>query len=386
MNAHAIRMKTQALTNVPASYIPSLDGWRAIAILAVMALHDRLHEIGRLNDSWLNTHGVLGVRVFFAISGILICSRLLDEEARYGTISLRAFYVRRAFRIFPPALLFLAVAALLMVAGVANATWSRWFSALFFYRNFFPVLDPNGQNWIVAHYWSLSLEEQFYLIFPALLVFGGRWRTKVVVGIIVISFLWSSYVAHHFPDMPRYRPDILINVLFIPALAAILLRNKRYGKIIATLARPWPLYVILIYLSQSPELFVHAGLRYPGHLYAQLLAFFMTALVLSTALHPSIWLSRFLELAPLRWIGRISYSLYLWQEIFLTQHFAPSETIGWANHYHLDWPLTFLCGTLSYYLLERPLIRLGHRFSQHRIPARPGDFDPPALPPEPAAA
>jgi hypothetical protein len=89
-------VKSPQLNSLAPTYIRSLDGWRALAVLAVMALHDQAHHLGPLNDNWLNEHGVLGVRVFFAISGILICSRLLDEESRYGRISLRDFYVRRS--------------------------------------------------------------------------------------------------------------------------------------------------------------------------------------------------------------------------------------------------------------------------------------------------
>jgi len=368
------------------TYIRTLDGWRAIAVLSVMAFHDQQHGIGILNDHWLHEHGTLGVSVFFAISGILICSRLLDEETRYGRISLRAFYIRRGFRILPPALLFLAVAAVLIATGVADATWPRWLSALFFCRNFFPLLDPNGQSWIIAHYWSLSLEEQFYFVFPAILIFAGKWRVQTMVAIISASFAWSAYAAYHLPALPPFRPDIALNVLFIPALAAILLHRRKYGKLISSISRPWPVYLLLIFLFHSPQLSLRAGLSYHEHLYLQLTPLLMTGLVLSTALHPGIWLSRFLELAPLRWIGRISYSLYLWQQLFLTQHFAPSQTINWAYHYHLDWALTFLCATLSYYLLERPLIRLGHKFTRHPIPGRPGDFDPPSQPAQPAAA
>lgn len=369
-------MRSRELSNVPPSYIPSLDGWRALAVLAVMALHDQAHHVGKLNDNWFNEHGALGVRVFFAISGILICSRLLDEESRYRRISLPAFYIRRAFRILPPAILFLLVAAVFIAVGHSQEPWYLWWASLLFCRNFFHVADSLGQGWITSHYWSLSLEEQFYLLLPAILAFGGRWRTRLLGVFIICSFLWSAYVAHHLPNVPLYRPDLALNVLFVPAFVAMLLRYQRRGKVIAAICRPWPLYLLLIYLSQSPVLSQRAGLAYHGELYNQLLAVWMTALVLSTALHPSIWLSRFLELAPLRWIGRISYSLYLWQQLFLTQHFAPSETIGWAYHYHLDWLLTFACATLSYYLLERPLIRLGHRFTRHPIPGRPGDFDP----------
>jgi peptidoglycan/LPS O-acetylase OafA/YrhL len=91
-----------------AGYLPTLDGWRTISIVSVMLCHDRLHQAGPLSTGWFYLHGQLGVDVFFAISGLLICSRLLNEEQAKGRIGLRNFYVRRAFRILPPAAFFLA--------------------------------------------------------------------------------------------------------------------------------------------------------------------------------------------------------------------------------------------------------------------------------------
>jgi peptidoglycan/LPS O-acetylase OafA/YrhL len=102
-------------------YIPTLDGWRAIAITCILFAHSRTGVVpwlGQRVSSFLSDQGHHGVDLFFAISGLLICSRLLDEEKKFGHISLRGFYVRRAFRILPPALLFLAVIAFLSLIGL----------------------------------------------------------------------------------------------------------------------------------------------------------------------------------------------------------------------------------------------------------------------------
>jgi peptidoglycan/LPS O-acetylase OafA/YrhL len=137
--------------------------------------------------------------------------------------------------------------------------------------------------------------------------------------------------------------------------------------------RPWPLYLFLIYMTQDSPVYAWAHLPFHGHLFAQALDFLMTALVLSTALHPGIWLSRLLELAPMRWIGRLSYSLYLWQQLFLTQHFAQSEGFSWIDAHFLNVPLLFACAAFSYYVMERPLTRLGHRLTKRPLPGRPSE-------------
>jgi peptidoglycan/LPS O-acetylase OafA/YrhL len=113
-------------------YLPSLDGWRAVAILSVILYHSTLLKAGFFNTSWFWRYGNRGVDVFFAISGLLITTKLLEEEKATATISLRAFYMRRAFRILPPALLFLFTIALLGSAGKIPVSGGEIFSALFF--------------------------------------------------------------------------------------------------------------------------------------------------------------------------------------------------------------------------------------------------------------
>jgi peptidoglycan/LPS O-acetylase OafA/YrhL len=331
-------------------YIPTLDGWRAVAVLLVLVNHD----FGLVQ-------GILGVKVFFAISGLLICGRLLEEESRTGRISLRNFYIRRAFRILPPALSYLALAAVLLHFGVFQAPRIDWWAALLFFRNFLPVLEYHRSGWVVQHYWSLSLEEQFYFLLPAILVFARRWREAWLGGMIVASLAWGTWAVHTRHDFAPYRPDIALNLLLVPALMALwLARRPGFRRFMVTITRPWPLYWLAV-----------APLIWTNRFYHQfLLCCLMPVIVLCTVLHPEGWLGRILELAPLRWIGRISYSLYIWQQVFMTRHYAPEENIHWVTAHFLQWPLTLLLACASYYWMERPMMALGHKLAKSAVPGR----------------
>lgn len=102
MPTQPANLEASAAARRSKDYMPTLDGWRAISVLAVMLYHDSLHSLGSLSTRWFHNFGYVGVDVFFAISGLLICSRLLAEERKYGQISLKHFYIRRAFRIRLP--------------------------------------------------------------------------------------------------------------------------------------------------------------------------------------------------------------------------------------------------------------------------------------------
>jgi len=152
-----------------ALYLPTLDGWRALAILAVIFHHANLFSAGPLSDQWIFQNGYEGVDVFFAISGLLICWRLLDEESRRGRISLRNFYIRRAFRILPPAVIYLIAIAILSAIGLIHASAKELLASLLFFRNYLVQLGHFSVSpWFTGHFWSLSVEEHFYLLLPGL--------------------------------------------------------------------------------------------------------------------------------------------------------------------------------------------------------------------------
>jgi peptidoglycan/LPS O-acetylase OafA/YrhL len=188
-------MSDTAATSTLKGYIPTLDGWRAVAILAVMASHaghSYSAESGRENIFDRFASGTHGVNLFFALSGLLITSRLLEEWDTNGRVSLKRFYTRRAFRILPPALLYLGVVSLLGALGLLPVVWSEFVAAALFFRNYLPViLGPNGAGFFTSHYWSLGVEEHFYLFWPALLLLAGRKRALPVA--IVIAMLVAAW-------------------------------------------------------------------------------------------------------------------------------------------------------------------------------------------------
>jgi len=156
-----------------ASYIPTLDGWRAVAILAVLVCHG----LDQRQHPFAEPLGSAGVLLFFSISGFLITRRMLDEESQTGAVSLRKFYLRRAFRILPPALFYLAAITFLGLMGVFPFSAEPILKALFFVRNYAYFDFAMPATWYSAHFWSLSVEEHFYLIWPFLCAGGVQTRS-----------------------------------------------------------------------------------------------------------------------------------------------------------------------------------------------------------------
>ena len=147
-------------------YLPSLDGWRALAVLGVMMAHDRSWNLFGYSSSHYKDIGGNGVYVFFAISGLLITSRILEEEQLSGRFDIRRFYIRRLFRIQPAAFAYLAAVALLMALGFARQFGVRetalsWVSALLLFTNY--LYHPGEVSTLTGHFWTLAVEEHFYI-------------------------------------------------------------------------------------------------------------------------------------------------------------------------------------------------------------------------------
>ena len=282
----------------------------------------------------------VGVDVFFAISGLLITSRMLSEWERRGGVSLSAFYMRRAFRILPPASCLLLVTALL---GLAGSAWSLT-SCLTFWRNYLPV---GSGSWPTGHFWSLSLEEQFYLIWPFVFIRAGRARAPGLLFWSILSLcVWRSLVllVWQAPAM-MFRTDMRADGLLWGCLAAFALRHSRvHGLVFA--------------VSIVAATVISIDYRYGAGLV--ILPAALAASVLATAQRPGWILSAVLDANPLAWIGRMSYSIYLCQQIFLTPMWeTPRANINWPIPVRLAVLLLTACA--SYYLIERPSIQLGKR-------------------------
>jgi peptidoglycan/LPS O-acetylase OafA/YrhL len=350
------RAMSSVTNKVSGGYLPTLDGWRTVAILWVVLGHNQPWKIGWFSSD--SVHAGRGVQLFFALSGLLICNRLLREEQRFGGISLRSFYTRRFFRIQPAALTYLALVSILMLSGEIHQVWSTIVGSALMIRSFLP---RRATNWETAHFWSLAVEEQFYLFLPGFLVLCRRYRLAWLSALVVVIELWRAVVMQTprlqgFTPLIYLRTDAVIGGILLGSVFAVALQREKVVALVKAYLYPWVgvLYMVLVIARIS---FHHSRSDH-----ALEITMFPVLLV-STMLHPHSWTGRFLELAPIRFVGRISYSLYLWQELFFNPLVVPAPG-SFRSHTLLCWCAAFGCAVASYYLIERPLIRYGHRVAK----------------------
>jgi peptidoglycan/LPS O-acetylase OafA/YrhL len=336
--------------------IPSLDGLRAISVLMVLSNHMSMEllRIIPFVPHWLYTSwGTCGVQAFFVISGFLITHLLLKEWQAAGTISLKRFYLRRAFRIFPPLYAYLAVAMLLTLLGVFPGYPRAFLFAATYTWNYHP-----GGSEILLHMWTLSLEEQFYLLWPAALLFlTPRKCVRLAIWVILLSPV--SRIVTYFL-MPNHRESLIamlhsgLDTIMFGCLLALLWRNPSFNAMIGPFVRGWVAALAALFaLIGSPVLqFYFRGS------YSLVFGLSLTALCLSLILVyvvriPESAFGRLLNTRVLRHIGVISYSVYLWQQVFTRANSA--RIFPWSI------PAIFLCAELSYWVIERPSFRLRDR-------------------------
>lgn len=357
------------------AYIPTLDGWRALAIALVLGAHSvaALSGSGTLAGRALAAlfgHVSFGVDIFFALSGYLICTMLLNERERTGYLNLPNFYVRRVFRIFPPILVYLSTLALLgglhILPGIQ--AWDL-LAVVASVRNYV------GESLYTGHFWSVSIEEHFYL-FIALLLARAKWRTALIATLSVamacvlvraFEYQWLSG-----PSPIYFRTESRLDALMYGAAIALLLRRSDIRARVTQLLSPLTIAgllgataVVLSLLSSQP-------------VRRSVIAFALPLFVIFTVLRPMSLAGRFLEVRWLRWFGRLSYSLYIWQELFLVHEGRP---LGLLQQYPFNLAAAMLCAVSSYYFVERPLIRMGHRVANRQFPTIPSNEPRAAVPP-----
>lgn len=361
-------MSTPMQPEQGSGYIPTLDGWRAIAILGVIVYHGAttlFYPLGpypSYEALKVIQVGHRGVDVFFAISGFLICSRLIRERVKTGRISLSGFYLRRAFRILPPFLVYLAVIAGMTAAGLIAVEGREFVGSLLFVRNYYggPV---EGHGWYTGHLWSLAVEEHFYLAWPLLMiVLSLRWLRVVTPVLALLVPVWV-FTASHFgwPGVGNEKAtDVRIDAILWGCWAALLVAVPACRAWIVRWLRPWTWGAVVVLLALL--------VRYETPVGRHAESFLIPWLLVGTVLNPGWRVSRLLEAGPVRWVGRLSYSLYIWQQLWMFGRFTVPRPfdLGPFQELPLNLLCVFVCAVLSYYLVEKPMIRLGTRLVRAR--------------------
>jgi peptidoglycan/LPS O-acetylase OafA/YrhL len=339
--------------------IPSLDGLRAISIGFVLMGHLVWTRGFPLQSPWAADLAELGVRIFFVISGYLISSLLFADRRRIDDgrlrpfAALKQFYVRRAYRIFPAAYVFLAVMAILDARGVIHLMRHDLLCAATYTSNF-----HQPRAWWLGHLWSLSVEEQFYMLWPAVVLFAGARRASwVAVAAVALAPAMRVLVWVGWPDLRVHVgeafPTIFDAIATGCVLAAVrvrLLESPLYLRFTSSWAfAVVPAAVIgAALLSGRPrfDLVVGQAIQNVG-----------IALVIERCIRvvDGRW-GRVLNSRPLVFVGTLSYSFYLWQQPFINRH-AP----GLAQTFPFSVGLAALLALASYTLVEQPFLRLRAR-------------------------
>ena len=368
------------------TYLPTLDGWRTVAIALVLFSHAS-DSIQNAIQTALFAHtdgmkklGLLGVQLFFGLSGFLITSKLIDEENRHGRISLPSFYTRRAFRILPASLMFLGVAGVLALFGVIDVSLGRWLSTVLFAANY----TQAESSWYLGHFWSLAVEEHFYFVWPLFVWLLAAWPRRLMwaslglsvaamtarlVGNVAGLSWWTTYV------LTPFRLDGL-------ALGAFLAMLARQPGGPETIVRWFPRVAVVAGVLTAGTYawvkIVRQGLVAAYSIRASLVVVLLATVLIWALVAPERSLtSRFFRSRWLMFFGTYSYGIYVYHHFFsyymmtTRTEFVVQRWVGW--HFGAVLLQALVAGVASiavayasYHLYEKRFLGLKRYFEPGR--------------------
>ena len=356
--------QSAAPTEVSSSRIPSLDGLRALSIALVIVTHaSGMRGFPRAVAAVVQPRnlGDLGVRVFFVISGFLITGLLLREQAERGRISLGRFYFRRTLRIFPPFYVYVGVIAAATLAGWIPVPRHAFVAAMAYMVNYIHV------PWDLGHAWSLSVEEQFYFLWPAVLVVLGLRRGfwAAIAFIIAAPLIRLGYDMHSATHTRGLRFETIGDAIAVGCVLALardrLWAQRQYR---ALLESRW---MVCVPVVLALGIFAQPYVRFEDAIGTTMVNVSIAILVDWSVRHPTGRVGQVLNARAVVYVGVLSYSLYIWQQPFFMAGVRSPITI-----FPLNVALAAMCAVASYYLIERPALRTRARLTRW-LDARGGE-------------
>ena len=363
------------MSNNKSKYLPSIDSLRALAVLAVIIYHVDVNYL---------PGGFLGVDLFFVLSGYLISSLIIKEFRKTGTVNLYNFYIRRARRLLPAVYFMITIGLVVMVLFNEILLRKSHLDAIFGYiysSNWWYIFhkldyfDSFGAQSPFKHLWSLAIEEQFYMIFPLLfLLVNSKKKSKdgtyklnknflyVVLGLILVSLI-AHILLFDINNISRiyFGTDTRAFSLLVGVVGAILYPMERlHSKVtpqqnmiysVVSLASIATLITVMVYTSEYNTWLYRGGF---------LLVAILGLIVIISSGKQHTLMSKLLSFKPIVFIGKISYSLYLWHFPILVLT-TPVSEIGNPNIFFviLRIVLTFAVAIVSYVFVETPIRKLG---------------------------
>jgi len=351
----------------PGARIRGLDGLRAFSIAFVLVGHLTGTQNFRLPAVVAATLGrvplaAMGVRIFFVISGFLITSLLIEEERRTGSVSLGRFYFRRTLRIFPPFYVYIAAMMVLEAMGRISLRPGDLLHAATYTTNY-----HHDRAWYLGHTWSLAVEEQFYLLWPFLYRVARHRRVTLLVSYIIAAPIWRFATLCLLPAQRvgigesffTTADSIAIGCL-LALVRPILLEHRLYRRIIDSSA--YLLIVPALLGIGSLERYAKLDVVFCMSAQNVLIAVFVERVTRSSrGVVSSVLNTRAVAL-----VGVWSYSIYLWQQLVLNRKVQDSIFTAFP----LNLILAFVLAATSYYLVERPALRLRQRLETRLFPRR----------------
>jgi len=348
-----------------------LDGLRALSIIGVIWFHSwwGTPYYSRLAAMPVLRHGSFGVHIFFVVSGFLITTLLLREKEAFGAISLRAFYLRRALRIWP---LYYAVLAIYVVIALVVERGTTRGNSFFHYLPSFATFTYTwfiSANWPGGMFnlaWTLATEEQFYLVWPVVLRFlRSLWSSVVILGVIALKLAADHHLTDQFLPVGWLPTRIVLSIALSICMGVLLAQTLHWPR-----GFKW-LYYVIGWKWSAPVMLVAMLLSLaPAH-FSFLLAFASTtALVGACVIREDNGLSALLVLRPIAFIGTLSYGMYLFNSMSVhVVHFLMARL---GSEYP---PLIFVFAVglatamayLSYRYYESPFLALKSKYS--RLPS-----------------
>jgi peptidoglycan/LPS O-acetylase OafA/YrhL len=329
-----------------------VDGLRGLAILGVLVAHGSRTHGSPVPPGLrsLAARAGVGVDLFFVLSGFLITLLLLRERRQGGRVSVGGFYLRRAFRILPAYAAYLLAVLALTRLGAAVLRPADWWGALTWTINW--LFHP---AWEVGHIWSLCLEEHFYLLWPLLFALGPRWAARFAWGCILLSPLVRLGAWQWFPGaLPLESTLTRLDTIAVGCVLAFAVHSPGFRRRVPGAGRGGAWLGVLAVLALAGSLLLsHLSYRFELLLGVSLNAFALAAVLWVCVNRPAGLAGRLLGSRPLVLLGTLSYSLYLWQQVFLNRAHS-----GWACRWPVNVGLALLAAAASYLVVERPFLRL----------------------------